>query len=761
MNHPHLRLLACLPLLSCASPAPSPPVAPPADPVDSAPQEDAASPKTTLTLEQAFGGGERVRFSGRAPSWRWASDGVHLVSPEGDWVNPETWEKRKAPKKKDEAREERKAKQQTIEKALAQLEGIEEKDAGKIAGSSIDRTAEGTVTLLGRRGRLWIHREGEGARELDPRGTHDLERLAPDGRHLVFLRDHDIFLLSTVTGELRALTEDGGPDRFNGRLDWVYQEEIYGRGDFRAFWWSPDSQRIAFLSLDESPVHEFTLIDHIESDHHRVKPEITHYPKAGDPNPIVKLGVVEVASGETTWIDLSRYEESEPLVVRVGWAPDGRGTFMVQDRIQTWADFNAFDPATGEWETLIRETSDSWVNRPRSPHWFADGSFLWTSDRTDERHLYHHAADGTLIGAVTAGEWSVGRILEIDEAGGRLWFTSTRDGAVNGNVYRGSLEGGEMVRLTSGEGQHRVSFDGSHDFYVDRYSSLSVPPSVRLCRGDGEIVRELGRAAIPHREKYATSDWKLVEIEARDGFPLDVAYLPPVPFDAERPHPVWLTTYSGPAAPSVANRWNGGVWAQFLAQQGIVVLQVNVRTASGKGHGAIEECYRQLGVQELRDLEDAVEWLCDHRWADASRVGITGHSYGGTMTAFALTHSDAFALGVAGSGVYDWRMYDSVYTERYMSTPQLNPTGYAAASIVAAAKDLTGHLVITHGTMDENVHLQNVMHFIHALQRAGKMNFELMLYPQSRHGIRDSALRRHSQLLEWGAIEEHLLAEKP
>lgn len=759
MSCPSSLLLFLAPFVSCASPAPAGSL----DPVvaserDDAGESDDAAPGTKrLTLDQALGRGGRIRFSGRAPAWRWASDGTHLVSPEGKWVDPETWKETEAPKDTNETRGDREARQKEWAQALATLDEVDEKEAERIAGSRLGSSDDDTVHLFARGEGMWVLRDGAAPRSLDPGGDWDLDALSPDGAYLVFVRGNDLHALSTLTGEVRPLTEDGDANRLNGRLDWVYQEEIYGRGTFAAHWWSPDSKYLAFLSLDESPVHEFTVIDHIEEGHFRVDPEITHYPKAGDPNPIVKLGVIEVTSGQTAWIDLQTYAAAEPLVVRVAWAPDGRGTFVVQDRIQTWADYNVFDPATGAWQTLIRETNDSWVNRPQPPRWLADGSFLWTSDRTDERHLYHYAADGTLINAVTSGDWSFGRLQHLDEERSLLWFSATKDGAVNGNTYRVGLDGTGLVRLTRGEGQHRVTFDGKRDFFLDSFSSLASPPAIRLCRGDGEIVKELGTAKLPDWDEYATSAWEHVEIEARDGFPLDLALLRPVPFDETKPHPVWLTTYSGPAAPSVGNRWNGSTWSQFLAQQGIITLQVNVRTASGKGHGAIEECYRQLGVQELRDLEDAVDWLCAKPWADASRVGITGHSYGGTITAFALTHSDRFALGIAGSGVYDWRMYDSVYTERYMSTPLLNPAGYAASSVVDAAENLKGHLLITHGTMDDNVHLQNVMHLLFALQRAGKMNFELMLYPQSRHGIGDAALRNHSRMLEWETMKEHLL----
>ncbi len=727
--------------------------------------DHAPAQQARLTLEQALGGGESVNFRGRAPSWRWASDGASLVSPDGKWFDPATGDEVKPPeKKKDESRSDQRerggtASRQEVTDALATLDDVDEKLARRIYGRRRGTSDDGSITLFLHDGRAFAHRQGSGARELDVPDGLEFPELSGDGKWLAYVHENDLHATSIETGEQKPLTTDGSYSQLNGKLDWVYQEEVYGRGTYRAFWWSPDSRHVAFLSLDESAVHEFTVVDHIERGHFRVKPEITHYPKVGDPNPTVRFGVADVTTGGTAWADLSQYEDEEPLVVRVSWTPEGgRVLFVVQDRAQTWADVNACDPATGRWKTLIREENDSWVNRPTSPRWLEDGTFLWFSDRTDYRHLYHYRADGTLIRPVTAGDWSFGRIQHLDEEAGLLWFSSTKDGAVNGHTYRIGLDGKGLTRLTSGDGRHSPRFNDDRSYFIDSYSTLSTPPAVRLCTGDGEIVRELGTAEIPDREKYLSSTWELVEITARDGtYRIDAAVLRPVPFDETTPHPVWLSTYSGPNASSVRNSWRGSTWNQFLAQQGFVQLSVNVRSASGKGHWAIEECYEQLGVSELSDIEDAVDWLTAHPWADASRVGITGHSYGGFMAAFALTHSDRFALGIAGSGVYDWRMYDTIYTERYMNTLAENEKGYEATSVIEAAKDLHGFLLITHGVMDDNVHVQNALQLVYALQKAGKMDFELMLYPQSRHGTADRDLRRHSRLLEWETMKEHLL----
>jgi dipeptidyl-peptidase-4 len=735
------------------------------------------SAQETLTLELASGRGKAPSYRGKTEAWRWADDGVHLIRGSGDdkvWIDPATWSEVdpvEAPEPAADEKSEREAKRDQLRAAFAAVTGVSEKRAKSLASRRVDETEDGSISVHADKGELWIFRKGEGARQLlaaEAGAQTELEELSPDGNWLAYVSGGDLHVDSTGDGRHTVCLSDGDDETFNGKLDWVYQEEVYGRGNFKAFWWSPDSAHIAFLSLDESPVHEFTVVDHIEKGHFRVTPEVSNYPKAGDPNPTVRLGVVAAGGGPVTWVDLAKYADDEPLVVRVGWSPlsdnasgSTRVIFQVQDRIQTWLDLNAANPETGQLQTLIHERSDSWVNVLGSPRWLADGTFLWSSERTGWNHLYHYRPDGELIRAVTAGEWAVGRVRHTDEERGTLWFDSTADGAVDGNLYRVGLDGTGLSRLTEGRGSHSTTFNGDRSLFLDRVSSLASPGEVRLCSGDGATIKVLAETDVTaYEEKYASSRWELHEVATRDGLALDVALLKPVPFDPAASYAVWIPTYSGPNAPSVRNRWNSSLWYQFLAQNGVVVMQVNVRSASGKGQWSTATAYKQLLVQELADLEDAVAWVTANPWADAERVGITGYSYGGSMSAYALTHSKGFALGIAGGGVYDWRMYDTIYTERYMSTPQLNEEGYDKTSVLPAAKDLSGHLLLHAGVMDDNVHMQNTLQLAYALQKANK-DFELMLYPQNRHGIRDGDQRWFSRRMEWNAIREHLLGLEP
>jgi len=325
-----------------------------------------------------------------------------------------------------------------------------------------------------------------------------------------------------------------------------------------------------------------------------------------------------------------------------------------------------------------------------------------------------------------------------------MGFTGTMPNySIGSHAYYAKLDGSTLRRVTKGRGSHRVSFNADASMVLDTFSHLENPGEQWLRNNDGSDVRKISTQKAPTGGLYA--QWK--QIKARDGETLDVTYTLPRDFDPKKKYPVWINTYSGPAAPSIRDSWRGPSRGEWF-----ISLAVNVRSASTRGMKFTKQCYKQFGVQELKDIEDAVDWICENSWADKSRVGIGGWSYGGFMAAFALTHSKKFKCGIAGAGVFDWALYDTIYTERYMRTPQNNRSGYEASSCVAAARNLTGELLIIHGTMDDNVHMQNAIQFIDALQKAGKTNFTFMLYPKSRHGVRSP----HLGLLRTKFRRDHL-----
>ncbi|HYH65671.1 MAG TPA: DPP IV N-terminal domain-containing protein, partial [Urbifossiella sp.] len=570
-------------------------------------------------------------------------------------------------------------------------------------------------------------KKGTPAPKVDGKG--EFATASPDGQRVAFVRKGNLFVAAGK--DETQLTDDGGKDILNGKADWVYYEELFNR-NYRAFWWSPNSDKLVFLRFDDAPVKRYHLVD-LQTPNGAL--ETVPYPKPGDPNPLVTIGVANPAGGRPTFLDLTGYPPADTLVARVGWLPDGKTVYAyLQNRTQTWLDVVVWKDAAGPPVKLFRDTTGAWVDEPGAPRFLPDGSFLFASDRTGFRHLYHYAADGTLRNAVTAGEWEVRAVERIDADA--VYVTGTKDGPTRLHLYRAALDGSKLERLTDAGGSHAVTLAPKGNLFLDRFTDDATPTQVYVSEAGKGRVRTVDTNPVYEREQYRFGKFEAVSVPLADGFTLNGTLVYPPDFDAAKKYPVWLFTYAGPHAPTVKEGWGGGrIMDQSLAATGVVVFRVDPRTASGQGMKAAWPAYKQLGVQELVDLEAAVDWL-DKRggWVDRSRVGISGHSYGGFMTAFALTHSKTFSAGIASGPVTDWGLYDTIYTERYMLTPAENPKGYAASSVVGAAKDLHGRLLLVHGLMDDNVHAQNTLRLVDALQQAGK-DFELMIYPRARHGI--------------------------
>jgi dipeptidyl-peptidase-4 len=583
-------------------------------------------------------------------------------------------------------------------------------------------------------------------------GTEEQAALSPDGRRVAFVRDHDLYVVETAGGRERRLTTDGSENVLNGKLDWVYQEEVYGRGKFRAFWWSPDGARLAFLRLDETRVPRYTLVDELP---YRPALQTYPYPKAGDPNPVARLGVADAARGGLAWMDLLAPAADEPLVVDVSWTPDSRRVaFQVQNREQTWLDLNLADAATGRSRRVLRETTRAWVEPHGSPRWLADGSFLWLSERTGWKHLYHHAADGSLRRALTSGEWEVRELHGVDQRAGAAYLSTTERGPRGLDVYCLTLADGARTLLTPDRGTHAPHFAPSFALWTDTWSTVAQPPVVRLVQADGTVARVVDERAAERLRGFRFLAPEALQVPTRDGGVMEAWLFKPEDFDPSRRYPVIQYTYAGPHAPRAIDKWDAEhLFHQLVLQKGVVVWVCDNRTASGKGAVSTWPIYQRAGEPELSDIEDGVAWLRRQPWVDAARIGIRGHSYGGFMAAYALTHGTSFAMGIAGSPVTDWRDYDSIYTERIMRLPAHNPDGYRRTSPALAAAALHGKLLLYHGLMDDNVHPQNATQLAHALQQAGKP-FRLMTYARTLHAFTDPGVVRH-----WRALMLDFVAE--
>lgn len=686
--------------------------------------------KKVLTLEAIYDPDEKVYFSGAIQSdFQWLDDDKFIWPRKDAQGNFAEWRVYDVAAGNERALFDR----ARFRTALTTL-GIPE-DAARDAAASEELAfdGKGSAAVVSVNDDLYLYSisRGTATRLTSAPGEEEEAGFSPDGQKVAFVRDNDLYVVD-LAGRERRLTTDGSAEILNGKLDYVYQEEVYGRGTWKAYWWSPDSLRLAFLQLDERPVPEFTVVDHIP---YRLELETFDYPKAGDPNPRVKLFIVPAAGGTRVATDLDRYSSGEFLIVNVAWDREGKAlTYQVQNREQTWLDLVTASPADGASRTILRETTKAWVDPLASPTWLPDGSFLWQSERTGFRHIYHYRTDGTLVRQVTNGEWEVRDVHGADRQ--YVYFSGTERSPIGLDVYRVKLDGTGLQRLSEAAGKHAAVFNPSSTRYVDRWSDIRTPDQVRVHGSDGRAVRLVEENRVGAVGEYALLEPNFFQIRTSDGFPMEAMMILPPDFDATKKYPVYQYLYGGPHAQQVRNEWRGQfmLFNQLVAQQGVIVFMCDNRTASGKGAVSAWPVYRNFGESELRDEEEAIAWLKQQPYVDGSRILINGWSYGGFMVLYAMTHSKSFAAGIAGGSVTDWRDYDSIYTERYMLMPQNNPEGYRKSSPRFAAKELHGSLLLLHGTTDDNVHLQNTIQFAHELQQADKP-FEMMLFPQTRHSV--------------------------
>jgi dipeptidyl-peptidase-4 len=721
-----------------------------------------------LTLDDIYGPTTRVNFGGApAPAFAWIDSG-HYAWPRviaGDRRSVEWLRVDAATGATEPLFDATKA-----EAAIAALPGVVAADAKSLARSRdliFNPNYSAAIVTIADDLYLYTIANNRIVRLTSTAGEKEEPTFSPDGSNVAFVHNNNLAVVDAATGREVALTADGTGRILNGKMDWVYEEEIYGRGEKRAYWWSPDSSRLAFLRIDDTRVSTYVTLDDTSYD---PRVETWQYPRAGDPNPTVKLGVVRAAGGpgEIDWIDLSKYADTDFLVVRVAWTPAGRLAFEVENRTQSWLDVNTVDvnPATSSTavpKTLLHETSPFWINSEdtTTPTWLQDGSFLWLSARSGFTHAYHYSADGALLKQVTTGRWELRTLHGVDEKSGWIYFAGTERSPIGSDVYRTKIDGSGFERLSRTAGTHRAEFSPGFAYFIDSWSDVSTPVQVRLYRNDGRDVRTLHENKVAAFEQYRLATPEFVQVKTRDGFVMEAMMIKPPDFDPSKRYPVYQFTYGGPHSQEVRNAWTlQNMYHQLLAQHGVIVWICDNRTASGKGLESTWPVFRHFGEVELRDVEDGLTWLKQQPYVDASRIGIHGWSYGGFMTAYALTHSTSFVMGIAGGTVSDWRNYDTVYTERYMGTPQDNPDGYRNSSPRFAAANLHGALLLMHGAIDDNVHLGNTMQFAYELQQAGKP-FSLMLYPKSRHGVTDPALVRHMRGMMLDFILEHLKPNDP
>ncbi len=579
---------------------------------------------------------------------------------------------------------------------------------------------------------------------------------SPDGRFIAYVKRNNLFLVDVSSGQERQLTFDGTEDVQNGVSEYVAQEEM---DRFTGYWWSPDGRRIAYLQVDNRPVRDFHIPDYRSNS---VEIERQKYPKAGDPNAIVRVGVLSLEEGRTVWMDTG--PETDIYIPRVHWLPDGRTlSIQIQSRDQDRLSLYLFDATTGKGRLVLTEVEPGWVNLHDHLYFFKDGRHvLWSSERTGFRHLYLYDIEGRLVRQLTHGEWQVEALCGVDEARGVVYFTATEKSPLERHLYRVALDGTGLTRLSTEEGWHVITFSPTFEYYLDIYSNITTPPRLSLHRADGARVAYIEENVVEELQEYALGPVEFLTVRAEDGTPLPAMMIKPKGFDPRRRYPVIVYVYGGPRAQVVVNRWGGDrfLWHQLMAQRGFLIFSLDNRGSWGRGKAWELKIHRRLGYWEVKDQLAGVAYLKSLPYVDPQRIGIWGWSYGGYMTLMALfTAPEVFRTGIAVAPVTDWRNYDTHYTERYLERPQENPEGYRLSSPITYAAQVKVRFLLVHGMADDNVHVQDTVQLVDALIRA-RRPFDLMLYPGEKHGIRGPDARIHLFTLMTDYFLRHLASLK-
>jgi len=562
-------------------------------------------------------------------------------------------------------------------------------------------------------------------------------RFSPDGSKLAYTKNKDLYLFDLVNNKETRLTYDASDRIYNGYSSWVYMEEILGRASrYAAFWWSPDGSKLAYLRTDDSDLPVFTLnrLDEPDGIHGLI--EATPYPKAGDPTPKVKMGIVDIATAKTVWVKTDYAVDQ--YIAWPFWTPDSKKlAIQIVNRDQNEIEIVLADPASGDFSKIYDESRKSWVEFFKDIYVMEDGSgFIVRSYRSDWENLYFIGWDGKLIKQLTNLNFRVTAIERVDEDKKMVYFSATGQESTDKQLFRVGLNGKNLLQITSGSGTHNVSISPKGNYFIDTWNSIESAGSIVAIDKRGKVIREIHKFEQPEYDPSEHSRAELIKIRTSDGLfnmPAIITY--PVNFDPSEKYPVVFTIYGGPDSKNVNNRWTGSN-PSWYSRNGIITFAVDHRGSGHFGKKGLDYMYRALGKWEILDYEDAVKWLLGKPFVDGTRMGMTGTSYGGYMTCLALTKgADYWTHGFAGSSVTDYRLYDNIYTERFMDTPQDNPDGYKDGSALTFAGDYKGKLYMTHGDMDDNVHMQNTIYLISRLQDEGK-SFEFMLYPDNRHGVR-------------------------
>ena len=555
---------------------------------------------------------------------------------------------------------------------------------------------------------------------------------SPDSKKVAYAKNNNLFMLDLITNLTTQVTKDGKYNHIiNGTTDWVYEEEF---GFVRAFEWSNDSKFIAFLRFNESKVREFSM--GVTGDGLYPSQHVFKYPKAGEDNAKVSLHMYSLTTKNTKKINLGVYE----YIPRIKWSTkEGVLIATTLNRHQNDLKLHKVNAVRSSAMLLFNEKDAAYVSVKDDLTFLDDNSFIWTSEKDGFNHIYHYSFNGKLINQITKGNWEVTKYYGFNKEKKTIYYQSVENGSINRGVYSIGLDGTNKKLLSNNIGTNTAAFSRNLNYFINTHSSSETPPRFSLYSAEGEMIKVIKDNA-PLQEKL--TDYKMSQKEFStiniNGNDLNMWMIKPVDFDAQKEYPLLMFQYSGPGSQQVANRWNGtnDYWHQLLAQEGMIIICVDGRGTGLKGRDFKKVTQKELGKYEVEDQIAAAKKLAERSYIDKNNIGIWGWSYGGFMsTNCLLKGNDIFSTAIAVAPVTSWRFYDTVYTERYMQTPQENASGYDDNSPINYADKLEGNYLLVHGTGDDNVHAQNSMRMINALVAANKP-FDIAMYPDRAHGIR-------------------------
>lgn len=571
--------------------------------------------------------------------------------------------------------------------------------------------------------------------EVSENGKQQLAAFSPDGSKVAFVRDNNIYITELITGNEYAITDDGKWNHIiNGAPDWVYEEEF---GFSRGFHWSPRGDKIAYYKFDESEVREFSMAMYGAL---YPEPYTFKYPKAGEKNSVVSIHVYHLHSKETKTMDVG--SEKDQYISRIKWTANNDELAMIRlNRLQNKVDLLVANAETGKSKVAytetnkyyISETSDNFVTFLND-----NKQFIIMSEQDGFMHFYLYNMNGELVNQITQGNWDVATFYGFDEKSKTLYYSSYETSTVNMDVYSIKLNGKGKKRLTPNTGWNRASFSNNFNYFINYYSNANTPTVVTLYDKKGNEIRVLEDNA-KLKETIAEYDFgkkEVFTVTTSKGVELNAYMIKPADFDENKEYPLFIYVYGGPESQNVTDSWgHRDAWFQYLAQEGYIVACVDNRGTNGKGEEFRKATYMQLGKLELEDQTEAAKYFGSLDYIDDERIGIFGWSYGGYMSSLCLFRSpEVYKMAISVAPVTSWRYYDTIYTERFMRTPQENPDGYDAFSPIMNVDGLEGKLLLMHGSADDNVHYQNTMEMVNKLVSANKQ-FDMFIYPNRNHGI--------------------------